>query len=261
MGQPATDERTGGILHRNFIVSCLMFGWALAWSAPQVPTEPELRVETGAHLAQITRVSSDDQGRWVLTSSEDKTARLWDAQSGKLMAVLRPPIGPDSLGNLNAAVLSPDGKLAALAGYSAFDGTAHAFYLFDRASGRLPAKSTLVGLEAPATQLAWSKDSQLIAIGLRQQGVRVFRRNLGFIGSDPEYNEAIFGLDFARDGRLATASLDGAIRVYAFGKGGLQRIGRRVLPGRPYGIAFSPDGRLIAVDRRASCRERVSSPV
>lgn len=226
------------------LIATLCFS-APGWSA--IPTEPELRVETGAHMSQITRVSSDEQGRWILSASDDKTARLWEAQTGKLLAVLRPPIGADTLGNLYAAALSPDGKTAALGGNSAFDGTAHALYLFDRMSGRIPPRSTLLGLEAPLVQMAWSKDSQFVAVGLRQQGVRVFRRNLEAVLVDPEYNEAVFGADFARDGRLATASLDGAIRLYAPTKGKFQRIARKVLVNKPYAVAFSPDGRLLAV--------------
>ena len=33
-----------------------------------------------------------------------------------------------------------------------------------------------------------------------------------FVGSDPEYNDVIFGADFAADGRLATTALDGSLR-------------------------------------------------
>lgn len=218
-------------------------------AAPQsVPLEPVLRVETGGHLALITKVSADDQGRWVLTAAEDKTARIWDASTGKLLNVLRPPLGPESIGALYAAALSPDGKVAALGGNAAFDGRSQAIYLFDRASGRLPPKSTLAGLEAPITQLAWSKDSQLLAVGLRQQGLRVFRRNLGFVGTDPEYNEAIYGADFSRDGRLVTAAADGSLRVYVVQANGMERVARKATPGgKPYNVAFSPDGALIAV--------------
>lgn len=218
-------------------------------AAPNVPKEPALRIETGSHLALITRISADASGRWIVTSSEDKTARLWDARSGQAISVLRPPIGAESLGAIYAAAISPDGRSIAVGGNSAFDGAGgHLLHLFDRASATVPPKSTLTGMEAPITQLAWSRDNQYLAIGLRQEGLRVFRRNLQFVGADPEFNEAVFGAEFAADGRLAVASVDGALRIYQIGRKGLERIARKQMPGgKPYSVSFSGDGRLLAV--------------
>ncbi len=236
-----------GHTFRQFALGLALCLAAAADTAAQVPKDPILRIEAGAHLSLVTRVSSDSQGRWIVSASEDKTARLWDAASGRLLTVFRPPIGPEGIGALYAAALSPDGRQVALGGNAGFDGRTHSLYLFDRASGRLPPKSTLSGLETPLTQVAWSKDSQLVAIGLRQSGLRVFQRNLNFVGSDPEYNEAIYGADFAADGRLATCSLDGSVRLYRIDRKGMQRTARKQMPGKPYSLAFSPDGSMLAV--------------
>lgn len=223
----------------------LLAGVALA--APEVPRDPVLRIETGSHLSLITRISSDAAGHFAVTASEDKTARIWDLRTGRQMSVLRPPLAAESVGALYATAMSPDGKQVAAGGNAAFDQQTHALYLFDRASGALPSKSTLSGIEAPITQLAWSPDSQLIAVGLRQEGLRVFKRNLGFVGADPEYNDVIYGASFSRDGRLAVVSLDGSLRLYSLGKNGLERLARKQMPGKPYGVAWSPDGRRLAI--------------
>lgn len=239
------------------LLACAVGLMALAaHAAPQPSREPVLRIETGAHLALITRISADASGRWLVSASEDKTARLWDARTGQALGVLRPPVGPDSVGAIYAAALSPDGRTVALGGNANFgDGSGHLLHLFDRASASVPPKSTLGGLEAPLTQLAWSPDSQLLALGLRQGGLRVFRRDLQFIGTDPEYNEAIFGADFARDGRLAVASLDGSIRLYRAGRNGLERLVRVAAPGgRPYGLAFSPDSSKLVIGYQDNAR-------
>jgi len=227
-----------------------------ALAAGNPPKDPVLRIETGQHLAPITRISTDASGRWIATSSEDKTTRLWDAQTGQAVAVLRPPIGAGAVGAMYAAALAPDGKTVATGGNTDFDGSGgHLLHLFDRASASILPKSTVGGLEAPITQLAWSRDSQLIAVGLRQQGLRVFRRNLQMAGADPEFNEAVFGADFAADGRLAVASLDGAIRMYQIGPKGLSRTARKGVPaGKPYAISFSPDGRTLAVGYQDAAR-------
>lgn len=240
----------------SFCLAVLGFSATASMAAPNLPKEPVLRIETGSHLALITRISADAAGRWIVTASEDKTARLWDARSGQAIAVLRPPIGAESLGAIYAAALSPDGRTVAVGGNSAFDGGGgHLLHLFDRASASIPPKSTLTGMEAPITQLAWSRDSQYLAIGLRQQGLRVFRRNLEFVGADPEFNEAVFGAEFAVDGRLAVTSIDGALRLYQIGRKGLERIARKQAPGgKPYGVSFSGDGRTLAVGYQDQAR-------
>ena len=42
------------------------------------PTRPLPRLETGMHTAQISRIATDSAGRWAVTASDDKTARVWE---------------------------------------------------------------------------------------------------------------------------------------------------------------------------------------
>jgi WD40 repeat protein len=82
-------------------------------------TTPSLRIETGSHVAPIRAASMDRDGRYAVTASEDKTARVWDAASGSLLSVFRPPSGPGNDGKLYAVAMAPDGALFAAAGWSA----------------------------------------------------------------------------------------------------------------------------------------------
>ena len=71
----------------------LLYGLLLVTStfAGDINTSPQLRLETGSHTAAIRAASIDSSGRFVVTASEDKTARVWDAVSGALQSNIRPP--------------------------------------------------------------------------------------------------------------------------------------------------------------------------
>ena len=46
--------------------------------AATVDAPPILRIEAGMHTSPINRIALDDQGRWLVTASHDKTARVWE---------------------------------------------------------------------------------------------------------------------------------------------------------------------------------------
>ena len=218
--------------------------------AGEPPSEPILRIETGMHTAAIMRIGVDADGRWLLTASEDKTARLWDVNTGKLLTTFRPPIGPGHEGKLYAGALSPDGRWVALGGYTGWDwqGQAH-IYLFDRASGHLLRR--LGGLTGRINQLTFSPNNQYLAVGLKKDGIRLWRTGTWVLaGEDRDYGGQVFGLDFHPDSnRLVASSFDGDLRLYRAAEVGLSRPVRAAAPGgmRPLGIRFAPDGRRLAV--------------
>ena len=41
-------------------------------------TEPILRIETEMHTAVIGRIGIDGENRYLVTASDDKTARVWE---------------------------------------------------------------------------------------------------------------------------------------------------------------------------------------
>jgi WD40 repeat protein len=240
-------------VRRLFWVVCLH--WASLVLAAEPPADPILRIDPGMHTAAINRIAVDVRGRWLVTASDDKTARVWDLKTGQLQKVLRPPQGPGPEGRLYAVALSPDGTTVAVGGYTQFnDGKRaalgdHALYLLDRATGRVLKR--LGGLPDIILDLAFSPDGRYLVAGLGgHDGVRLYHSDAwDLVGQDTDYGDWSVGADFSRDGRLITASVDGYIRLYRVSNSGLRLLAKQTVPGgkQPYCVRFSPDGRLIAV--------------
>jgi len=223
--------------------------------AADPPKGPIPRIEAGMHTAQIYRVSADASGRLALTVSEDKTARLWELPSGRLLRVLRPPVGPEHEGKLNAGALSPDGSLAAVGGNTGFDwDDTGSIYLFDTTTGRLVRR--LTGLPNGVLDLTFSANGRWIAAGLQGSGgLRIWDAGDGReIAHDSEYTDDCSCVDWMGDSRIVTACSDGQVRLYDLSPqpaAVLKPIRAvRLKQGQGNGASctrFSPDGRHIAV--------------
>jgi WD40 repeat protein len=200
------------------------------------------------HTAIIKRIDVDAQERYLVTASEDKTARVWDLASGTLLQVLRPPMGEGYEGKLYAVAISPDGGTVAVGGYTGktdVPGTQN-IYLFDRASGQLQRRITR--LPNGISHLAYSPDGRYLAAALGGgNGIRVYRASdLTEVGRDTDYGSDSYWVDFDRQRRLVSASHDGHLRLYG---PDFKLLAKQPAPGgkRPYSARFSPAGDKVAV--------------
>jgi WD40 repeat protein len=229
------------------------------------PREPILRVETGMHTAVIRRIGVDAANRYLVTASDDKTVRVWELPSGRLLRIIRVPIGEGDEGKLFAVALSPDGNTIAAGGWTSTDGLHENIYLFDRASGRLIKRVS--GLPNVVLHLAYSPDGRYLAATLGgQNGLRIYQTaSYAPAGEDSDYGDQSYGADFDRTDRLATTSFDGFIRLYAppgEGTGGRLRLlaKQSAAEGKhPYSVSFSPDGSRLAIGFQDSTKVAVLS--
>ncbi|OPY04310.1 MAG: WD domain, G-beta repeat [Syntrophaceae bacterium PtaB.Bin038] len=221
-------------------------------SGPSIPTEPILTIEAGLHSNSIRDMAADEAGRWLVTGSIDKTVRIWDSSTGRLLGTLRPPVGRLGDGAILAVAVSPDGGTIACGGRTRDSEKSRSIYLFDRESLRLLRR--IGGLPESITRLRFSRDGRMLAAGLRASaGLRVFsitrsghRIDVAKAGEDRDYADTIWGMDFDAAGRLVVSSIDGALRLY---DGQLRRIAKQAVAKEdsPSSVAFSPDGSLIAL--------------
>jgi hypothetical protein len=223
---------------------------ALFFAAPsaamaQLYEQPMLIVDPDMHTGGVKSVGTDAAGRFAVTGSWDKTVRVWSLTDGKLLRTIRMPAGPGDVGKVYAVAMSPDGELIAAGGWSS-EGPDDFIFLFEASTGKMTKEILVSGIPC---SFAFSQDGRYLAAGLARDGLRVYDRDQQWTEAfrDTDYGDGIYGSTFAADGRLATASLDGKIRLY-------DRSYKLVVPpsnvsaGKlPFSIAFSPEGTTLAI--------------
>lgn len=256
----------------------IVIGAALATAASaQSPTsefslEPILRPNTESHRAAIVSNSADAEGRFFVTGSVDKTARLWSVDPLRPIGVLRPPIiegaaaRPENaeVGAVESVALSPDGVLVAVGGV--LTPARDRIFVFDRITGAI--RHELVGPQTATSALAFSRDRQgrYLAAGTLIRNPRTGKipgagairvwdmTTQQIVAEDHSYDGDVTSVAFSPDALVST-STDGVVRIYRlqFGSGGMSpavTIAKNVIDGvllMPWAVAFAPDNERFAV--------------
>ena len=189
--------------------------WASVAGADGLYDQPVLRIDPGHHSASLRRADVDAAGRFLVTGAHDKTVRVWDAVTGKLLRTIHMPQGPGNIGKVFAVAISPDGRLLAAGGWTGV--STDNIYIFDRENGAMVAR--LDGLPNVVLHLAFSPDGQRLAATLGgTSGLRLYQRQgngWAELARNTEYGGRSSWAAFSADGqRLVTTSWDGKLRLY-----------------------------------------------
>jgi WD40 repeat protein len=218
-----------------------------------------LVVDPGTHTGRIRSVAVDDTGSFAVTGSFDKTIRIWSLASGDLVHTLRMPSGPGDVGQVYAVAISQQNDVVAAGGWTSAEDEPETIYLFDPQT--LHIRARIPELPDVVTKLAFSIDGRYLAAAVGTQGLRIYDKEKQWreVFRDENYRlcedgpvlscvgKPIYGLSFATDGRLATASYDQKVRLYGPGPEFKLVVPPKELQAKPHELAFKPDGKVLAV--------------
>jgi WD40 repeat protein len=233
---------------------CVLGTSSFAQTSPAKPAAAEtprvgpfLRIDPGTHTALVRGAAFDAAKERVYTASDDKTIRVWQLPSGKLLSTLRIPILEGAEGQIYAISLSSDGRWLAVGGWTGWDWERKAsVYIFDTQTEQMVQRLAV----APwtITSLRFAPDGEHLAVGMHGEGgLVIVQRSTGkVVASDTAYRNKVMDMDFDPYGRLFTIGLDGFVRLY---KQDFSLLARRAAQAAkdPVAIRVSPDGERVSL--------------
>jgi WD40 repeat protein len=195
------------------------------------------------HTEVVTTVAFSPDDRLLASGSTDRTVKLWDVTTGKMVGSLA-----GHTASVTAVAFSPDGKLLASAGA---DGVVQ---LWDTISGQ--ELRSLEGHRGPVSGVVFSPDGRRLASASEDKSVRVWDVGTGRTALVfTEHRSPVRGIDFSPDGRtIASVDQRKGTLLWDAGTGTVASS----LGGPAISVAFSPNGRRLATGEGAV--EGVSKP-
>src|SRR5271157_1924521 len=194
---------------------------------------PRVPLSSFRHDASLITASFSPDGRWVVTASEDGTARVWEVASGKAVGQ---PLRHN--GVIKSVAFSPDGKRVVTA---SADGTAR---VWEAATGK--AVGEPLRQDGAVSSASFSPDGQWVVTASDDGTARVWEVETGkAVGQPLRHDGLVFSASISPDGKwVITTSSDQTARLW------------EAATGKPKGqplqhekdvwhAGFSPDGKRV----------------
>ncbi|KAF7970638.1 hypothetical protein HWV62_23364 [Athelia sp. TMB] len=201
-------------------------------------TWPVLQQVFEGHTDCATAVAFSPDGRRVVSGSWDKSLRVWDAETGALIAA--PFEGHTQY--VTSVAFSPGGQ------WIASGSGDKSVCVWNAETGALIA-GPFTGHTDSVNSVAFSPDGQRIASGSNDKSIRIWNSQTGALIAGPFKGHAseVNAVAFSPDGRrIASGSEDKSVRVCDTETGALVAGPFEGHTREIYSVAFSPDGKRIA---------------
>src|SRR5581483_1169180 len=123
------------------------------------------------HTDGVNTATFSRDGNFVLTSSWDKSARIWNWKTGKMVATLQEPRqtgGEAGNEGVRAAAFSADGRYVVTGSHD------HLVYVWDWQRTTAAPVATLTGNLAPITSVSFSPDGRYVLTSSQDDTARVW---------------------------------------------------------------------------------------
>ncbi len=183
------------------------------------------------------RATFSPDGKRFVTTSQDQTARVWDAATGKALLTIRGNIAHQEA----AVAFSPDGRHIV----TGMDN--HTARLWDARTGK--AEGTLAGYTNQISDLAFSPDGKRIATGGGDGQAKIWdMRTARCLTTLKGHGGIVFSVAFSRDGKRLVTCGDSAAKVWDATTEQMDLTLSKPALTAGFGgvVSFSPDGRRIA---------------
>ncbi len=235
-------------MKRHLLTLCLYaVGFTVLAQAPLIKINPK------GHSGKVHNLIFTPDGQRLISVSEDKTIRLWNAATGEMVKKFESEVGDGYEGMLYASALSPDGKLLAVAGYQVSSQKQNYIIVVDLVKGEQVA--TAIGHSDVINGLSFSGSGMYLASGSMDGTVNVWKMEnlphlkaittlaVGLPVTSVSFNSRTQDLAVGSDGK----------DVLVYGLGGLDR-GEVKFTAKAFKkhkvslnkVTYSPDGSYLA---------------